>query len=329
MPVKKNRGVGLDIGSRKIKLVSLRKERGRLQIETWSSIPTPPGTAEAGIIHDPRRLGEALGEIVRESGLKDKNVISAVAGSQVYTRNLVMPRMKKDELKEAVRYQATTFLPLPVEETAMDVFPLHDFEDEEGKKTEVFLVAVRRQQVQNLELVCSLAGLQLKIVDIEPLALNRVLNDNSGNAVKAFLNLGASHSCFSVFQDEVPVFNRHWTLGMAAFYPQRETEIPDRDAAIAPGDEDYLVRDLIAEVARSVDYYNLQNPAALEKIILCGGGSRLRGWDKLIAVNVDCEVEIADPLVNFMLPSGVTEQVCRELRHDFAVALGLAVRGIG
>lgn len=334
MLFRKNSGIGLDIGSRKIKLVSLRKVAGNLQIERWGGMPTPLGVVDAGVIYDPERLGEALNQIVRELNFEDKYVVSAVSGSQVYTRNLVMPKMKIEELKEAVKYEATTFLPIPPEEAAMDVFPLRDFEDEEGKKVEIFFVAVRRQQVHNLEKACEIANLKLNVVDIEPLALNRVLNEKGKTPVMAFLNIGASRSYFSVFQDNILVFNRNMAFGAAPFYQEGESGTQGWDDGLdnvviaLDGQQDYLVRDIISEVTRSVEYYNMQNSGNIDRILLCGGGSRLSGLDELIAGGLNCEVDIANPLVNINSLSELNDHSRWELQHDFAVALGLAARGV-
>jgi type IV pilus assembly protein PilM len=331
---RKKPGIGLDIGSYKIKLVKVRKGNKELQISNWGSCLTPPGVVEAGVIHDPERLGEVIGELVKEMGLQGGEVVTAVSGPQVYTRTLVMPRMKLDELKEAVKYEATTFLPIPAEEAAMDVFPFRRFEDEEGKKVEVFFVAVRRQQVEHLQTTCSIAGLKVAIVDIEPLALNRALKQNGVNHTVAFLNIGATRSYFSVFQDNVLVFNRHLAFGCSGFYQASNLDVTNGhdgldNIEITPGGEqDYLVREINSEVVRSTEYYNMQNPNPFDKIILCGGGSRLQGMDQAIASGTNYPVEIARPFTRFILPTGLDEKSQRELRHDFVVALGLAVRGV-
>lgn len=332
--VRKAPGIGLDIGSRKIKLVRVRKSSGGLQIIKWGSCLTPLGIVDAGVIHDPERLGEVIGDLVKEMDLQGRNVVAAVSGPQVYTRNLVMPKMKLSELKEAVKYEATTFLPIAVEEAAMDVFPLREFEDEDGKKLEVFFVAVRRQQVEYLQTTCSIAGLKVAVVDIEPLALNRALNHNSENHTVAFLNIGATRSYFSVFEDNLLVFNRHLAFGCSAFYQGDDFDLRTGDdgldnVEITPGgQQDYLVRDIISEVARSAEYYHMQSPKPLEKIILCGGGSRLQGLEQAIATGINYSVEIVNPFTRFIQPAGLDEKGQRELRHDFVVALGLAARGV-
>lgn len=327
-------GMGLDIGSKKIKLITVRFRNKRLQINDFGSIPTPPGVVEAGYILDPERLGEELGGLVATLRLKGKRVVSAVSGQQIYTRNLVMPRMKLKEMKEAINYQAITFLPIPVEESAIDIFPLRNFEDDEGKKTEVFFVAVRQQQVDNLNAACRIAGLKLAAVEIEPLALFRLLGQNDSPGAQAFLNIGATCSYFTVFHNEILTYYQSLAVGCAAFLETNYWEGGDSCRGLGSieigreNESDYLIRDIIAEVSRSIEYYYMENEVVIEKILLCGGGSQIKGLDAALATGTGYGVEIADTLGDINIPPNINEFEIYELKHDFLVALGLAARRV-
>jgi type IV pilus assembly protein PilM len=323
----------LDIGSKKIKIARVKNTKQGIQVVWFDSMDTPPGMVEAGNIVDPAGLGAELGELVSKLKIKHNKVVSAVSGQQVYTRNIVMPQMKLDELKEAISFQAINFLPIPVEEAAIDIFPLRDFEDEEGKKTEVFFVAVRRQQVENLDMVCGIAGLNLVAVEIEPLAMNRVLGRNNPEEISAYLNIGGSRSYFSVFKDNILVSYRSLAFGCAAFYASMEMNSPNgsiEDIQFGQGSQfDYLTRDIIDDVTRSVEYYNLQKGRTeerIEKIWLCGAGARFNGLDANLAAGCGLEVEIADPLHALILPDKLSIEQESDLKYDYLIALGLAAR---
>ena len=325
----------MDIGSKKIKIAQVKKTKQGIKVIGFDSMDTPPGMVEAGNFVDPAGLGAELGKLVGKLRLKNHKVVSAVAGQQVYTRNIVMPRMKLGELKEAITFQAINFLPIPVEEAAIDIFPLRDIEDDEGKKTEVFFVAVRRQQVENLDMVCKAAGLNLVAVEIEPLAANRVLGRNNPDEVSAYLNIGGSRSHFSVFKKNILVFYRSMSFGCSAFYEAMALNSPDgngnpEDINFGQGSiYDYLTRDIIDEVTRSVEYYNLQSSMSegqIEKIWLCGSGSRFSGLDESLAAGSGLEVEIADPLRELILPANLSQEQELDLKYDYLIALGLAAR---
>jgi len=325
-------GIGLDIGNKKVKLVRLRKTRDGFSLAEYGSIPTPPGAVEAGFVHDPEKLGEFLGQLVGDLKLKNKAVVSAVSGPQVYIRSLVMPRMKPVEQRAAIRYEATTFLPIPVDEASIDISPLTFFEDEGGKKVDLFFVAVRKQQVENLHLTCKIAGLKLAAVEIEPLALHRLLKpDNAG--VQAFVNIGSSRSTFSVFNGEALKFYRHMSFGYSPFIPAGSAnngEATGLDQVELGNSEDhqYLLPDIIAELTRSVEYYHMQNQNGIKNLMLCGGGARIRGLDKVLAEGINITVINADTLQRIGLPADISDSHRQELRNDFAVALGLAAREV-
>lgn len=168
-------GIGLDIGSRKIKITRVKKKGAELEIVNFASRETPRGVMEAGAIIDPYVLGEVIAELVNELGLKNRPVISAVAGPQVYTRIISMPKLSMEEIRQAIKYEAAAFLPIPVEEAAMDIYPIREYRDGEGGKVELLYVAVRKSQVERLKTSCRLANLKLQTIELETLALSRFL----------------------------------------------------------------------------------------------------------------------------------------------------------
>jgi len=65
----------------------------------------------------------------------------------------------------------------------------------------------------------------------------------------------------------------------------------------------------------------------LDKVLICGGGARLRGLRGLLRENLRCPVELFDPFANVDLsglPPEDAEQL-EQMRYEAAVALGLAV----
>lgn len=328
-------GIGLDIGSKKIKMARVRKAGRQVQLVKFGSMAAPEGAIEAGIILDADLLGRCIRELVREMDLEGKSVVSAVSGQQIYIRSLVMPRMKAGELKAAAMFQAAGFLPIPVEEAAIDVFPFRHFEDDEGKKTEVFFVAARRQQVEALEEVCRYAGLKLAVAEIEPLAVHRVMERPEDAKTVGVLNIGASRSHFSVFKRGLLTSLRSLSFGCSAFYQDlrgisREENMGLENIDVGEGNQhSYLVRDIMSELARSVEYYELQNEGEIiDTVLLCGGGSRLKNLDTYLASGLGRKVGNLEYMPGLILPADIPPEQQGELRHDFAVALGLAMREV-
>ena len=323
-------GIGLDIGSKRIKLAQVKNHKQTFELVKFGSLLTPEGLVEGGIIKDPERLGEAMRSLVQDLKLEGNSAVSAVAGQQVYTRNIVMPSMPLLELREALQFQAMSFLPIPVEEAVMDIFPLREFDDDDGKKTEVFFVAVRKQQVEVLDIACKIAGLNLVAVEIEPIAVNRVLNSLLDNEVKAYLNVGASRSYFTVFRNGMMVFYRHLSFGFSPFFqPMTAWGAIAEDSGEMEQDDryEYLMRDVVAEISRSVEYYEMQNgDSEITQILVCGGGTRLKKLGSTLSEGIGREVIYADMLSIVKIPSRVSEEEYRDLKHDFTVAIGLAGR---
>lgn len=325
--------VGLDVGSHSIKLVKVRRRGGGGTIKTFGQIPSPAGLVENGLINSPEEVGKELGKLVERLKLKGSNTISALSGQQVYTRLLTIPAMNIAEMRNAALYQASSFMPISIDEVTSDIYPVREFDDPQGKMMEVFFVAARKSQAENLLRTCEIAGLKLGRVEIEPLALHTLYRRQlPKDKVAGIINVGAQRSYLSVFQNQILVFIRSIAFGCTAFFQQipnmAEGEIKLENMNAEEPDCQRLLRNLIDELARSMDYYRLQNnDDVISEMLLCGGCARLEGIEAYLSreLNLPVKLGMIDHLIK--LPKGVSPEDTNNLRFDYPVALGLALRG--
>ena len=83
-----------------------------------------------------------------------------------------------------------------------------------------------------------------------------------------------------------------------------------------------ILDDLVAELRRSIDYYNGRG-GTVSRIVLCGGGSKLKGLSGYIQRSLDVKTEIYDPMRNLGFSSKkVGMDYVNEYREQLAVAVG-------
>lgn len=83
-----------------------------------------------------------------------------------------------------------------------------------------------------------------------------------------------------------------------------------------------ILDDLVAELRRSIDYYNGRG-GTVSRIVLCGGGSKLKGLSGYVQRSLDVKCEVYDPLRNLGLaPKKVGMDYVNEYREQLAVAVG-------
>jgi type IV pilus assembly protein PilM len=88
--------------------------------------------------------------------------------------------------------------------------------------------------------------------------------------------------------------------------------------------------DLTTEVRRSLEFFRVQaGDAHINRVLLSGGGAKLRGLPDAIADALGFRVELADPWLTLLVnESRFDTQYLASVGPEFAVALGLALRGV-
>jgi len=88
--------------------------------------------------------------------------------------------------------------------------------------------------------------------------------------------------------------------------------------------------DLTTEVRRSLEFFRVQQgDATINRMLVTGGGAKLRGLPEAIGDALGFRVEVADPWLSVLVDERqFDEQYLGKVGPEFAVALGLALRGV-
>ncbi len=316
--------VGLDIGINKVKIISLAQKWREVELLRFGSIDIQSGSVEAGTVLDPIQLGNDVKNLVDEMGLNGRKAILTVPGHQVYMRTITMPGLKSNELKTAVYYKASEFLPIPIQETVMDIFPYHSSKYNSNKRAEVFLAAVRQQHLDNLVSTCRQAGLKPTAVEIEPLSWLRAWGGKSDGSI-GLVAFGSHRPYLAVFYQGIPVFYRSLAINRNEYIPDNHWDYP------VITDDPPSVTDILDEIRNSLRFYENQNdrPGGVDRLVVCGGSIIPNSKDSL-EKELGLEVEwLEDNAWNqIRLPSWLDDENHLTLKKDFSLALGLAKRGL-
>ncbi|MBK4993893.1 pilus assembly protein PilM [Pseudomonas sp. S37] len=214
--------VGVEIAPDAIRLVQLQQRRRRWRVMGSAQEPLPLEVGNDWAA-EPGQVAAALRRAHRHSGFRQRRVAMALPASQVICKLCHIPVEQGLEQVEAqLLADAERLFPFPLEDLALD-FQVIGASGVQPGCSEVIVAACRQSALAALEAVVEDAGLQLEAVEIDTIALCRMLP--AGDLEGAALLRIEAHSV--TLHDWRPggVFQRHelQTAGteIAAQLPER------------------------------------------------------------------------------------------------------------
>ncbi|MGE5584258.1 MAG: type IV pilus assembly protein PilM [Bacillota bacterium] len=360
------RAVGLDIGTTLIKVVEITKAKGAVEIARAGVHPTPEGAVADGSVLDPPKVAAAVKEAMRAGGIRSNEVYAAIAGDDVVVRHALFPRMPREELAQAVKWDAGAYIPYPAKDASVD-FQIVSSPEAQSDKIEVMIVAAPKKLVQSHVETMQLAGVYPVALDIQPITLDRVFRDGRAETSGFYADIGGGTTDLAYSDDGVlrftrivPIGGNDFTAAVAeatgrgvgwAETAKRRSRVPvPSPTAVAGGafvedaaSEDGAVEQALGGVAarlalelrRSLDYCDAQARARrgagapIGSVILTGGGARLAGLAEFLESNLGVTVGLGDPLKNARPAKGTrVGEVLSAHGPSLSVAIGLALRGV-
>jgi len=106
-------------------------------------------------------------DIIKTNKLKNYPVYLALGGKQIVCRIITIPEISEVELRKALQWEVTKYIPIPPEDLLFDFEILEKLNGPNGKQIRIMIVAARKKYVEDYCNLLVKVGLKPKLVDIE------------------------------------------------------------------------------------------------------------------------------------------------------------------
>jgi len=345
-PKRRSSQLAIDIGSSCVKLIETDGGPTQVRILSAGIAPLSPTAVQNNLIQDPDEVADAIRMLVKQTGARANEVVTAVPGPAVMIKKIVLPGGDEADLDNQVMLEAGSAIPENLENVTLD-YQVIDYTDRD--EIEVMLVAVKKDILNSYTSVIRQAGLSPKVVDVDYFALENMFElnyDVDESQVVGLVNVGARYCSINIlrggrssFTGDIPVGGAEFTdvLMRNLDVSSEEAELLKTGGSVRAFGRDQVeaaltpaVNLLVEEIHRALSFYwrsDAEDPLAA--VYLSGGTARTEGLARSLSERLETPVEIADPLGRVALARGADGDFVRSHASSLAVTIGLATRRPG
>ncbi|MFC1721372.1 type IV pilus assembly protein PilM [Patescibacteria group bacterium] len=332
---------GLDIGDKSIKAVEGKMTGGVFSITSVSEILLPPGAIRNWEVRDEDVLAETIKNLLVQAqprAIRSRLAVVSVPEPKVFLHSMSVPNTPEDKLAEVVKWE----LAANISEDIQDMY--WDWEAVRGDSgpEQILAAAASRELLGKYEEVLARLGIRVIAFDMESKALVRAMGKQlSTKGATLIADISARRTSLSVYSRGLVSFTSGLMIGGDNCTEEiaKEQGISEAQAEEMKMEMDLtkpvesgaqtivcpMVNGVATEINRTIDFYNGKNreQAPVDKIILAGGASLMKGLPEYLKNKLSIGAELAD----FDKSLDKKSQALVQGRSlVFGTALGLAIR---
>ncbi|MFA6250775.1 MAG: type IV pilus assembly protein PilM [Candidatus Shapirobacteria bacterium] len=337
---------GIDLGVGTTKIVALTKDqKGTIILDGIGETRTPnidwqKGGAKGKALS---QMTDAVKSLISDLRLKARQTVATLPEDEVVSRLINLPPLKETEIRDALKFEAETFVPYPLDQVSIDYEVV---EQDEGGRLSVFAIAARNDLIQSYIKLFKNMGLELIALESPAVSMKRAVNlsiPQVGGAI--VVDMGEKYSDIIGLANGNIRFTRSMSVGgesltraisinlsldMASAeeykkaYGMKEMELEGKiKAAITP-----VFSSMAEEIRRAMTLFAEERGKAADILVLSGGGANLPGLAEELTRTLGIEVQVIQPFVKIdtskiNVPINLNSDGCR-----FSIAVGSALRGL-
>lgn len=301
-------------------------------IASFAHAELPPGIMQDGRIVDQEKLAAAIRETVARAAPRPPKMTCVVAElpeSQTYLHHITLEAgVEQKDLADIVMARAEEAIPLDLEASAWD----YQILTRTKESLEIMFAAAPAEIVESYEQTLALAGLDLKVLELESLALTRAVLDPTklaAGTAAVVIDIGGRFTTIAIVDAQglqlsatMHVAGESFTEAISKKMKSKpeEAEALKREQGFGDATAGDAMRKPLKEIAEEVAaasaYYTRTKNRQVGQAYLAGGSSALPGLDAEMSAMLGIPVALGTPpfSVDGLQP------------HQIAVVAGLALR---
>ncbi len=334
--------VGLDIGTKTIKIVELEKEGAAYSLSA-SGIVGFSGNSVEKMIDDKEMatFSQVIRKLHAEAGVGSHDIVLSIPEQLAFTRTVTFPLLTDAEIGSAVKWELEQYIPIPAAEAISQHIILERNEKTSPPSVLVLLVAAPRVIVEKYIKIVTMAGLNPVAVETELIALTRALAPVDKTVL--LMDLGANSTDIAIVRNSLLSFSRSIPLAGEAFtravsqglgvtaaqaeeYKKTYGLTASQLEGKVKGALDPVLRLVVDEVKKAVSFYESEQKQEAPTAIQISGGSS--GMPQIISALTELlgiEVSVANPFSKIKIDVDTAKKLA-PYAPLYSVAVGLAMR---
>lgn len=336
--------VGVDIGSHSVKVCQLKRTDKGYSVVTLGSATLPEGAVDDGALNEPEIVASAISNLFKNLKIKKKKIGFSISGYSVIVKKVNLAVMNEKDMETHIMSEAEQYIPFDIQDVYLDFQDLKT-STADHERTDVMLVAAKKEIVDDyLEMLESI-GLQATIVDVDGFALENTYEYNTPKTENvALIDIGASKMNINIISKGMSVVARDIVVGSRMLTDRimeqfdiefEEAEAIKLGAELSEGQQQELEEifssvctQWILEIKKAIDLYQSNFPdAPLVKLVLSGGGSKVAGLSDYLTQETGIDVVLFNPFSNMKSNKRkIDPEYLKNVGPEMAIASGLAIR---
>jgi type IV pilus assembly protein PilM len=335
--------VGLDIGSKSIKMIELSREGSSLKLRASGIIGYKGVSPEnAKTDNELTPLAGAIKKLHHEAKISSKETTIALPEPKVYTRTIKFPLLTDVEIASAVKWEAEQYIPIPVEEAIIQHQILERRKDTSPPQAVVLLVAAPKALIERYAKVVEMAGQTLVAAETELMAAVRALAPPDTTAL--IVDFGARSTDIAVakngqlsFSRSIPTAGEAFTRAVSQSLGIEEAQAEKYKRTYGLSERqlegkvkealDPVFRMVADEMKKAIHFYQAEEKGNTpSSAILCGGTSGMPQVAPALTKLLGIEVVVGNPFSKVTVDPSVVKSLSG-YAPLYSIAVGLAMRG--
>lgn len=351
---RKNRCLGIDVGTTGVKIVELRLENNVPVLANYAlSYDSGSLLQSRGLELLGDQVSEIVGAVLKKGNFSTRKTALGIPGFQALISFVELPEMPQSEIEQAIRYEVGRYIPTPLDEVSLGWEIVGSYQDKpvespqvrQGAKIQVMVVTVPKNAVAGLTEVAEKNRLNIADLEVESFATVRCLIGNDRGTFM-IVNIGAKATDFTIASDGIIRVTRSIDVGGVeisrsiasglgidlerADKIKKSKQVDLRNAKdkttllISP-----VIGMILDEIKRIRELYHKRSPLKkIEKIIFTGGTSKMGSLVEYFSGELSLDCQLGNSLARVGVDKKYKE-IIEEVAPELTVAIGLALRGLG